>query len=182
MTLLQSFNNVDELNSYFINTLNSSHMIHLTADNIHNYQQNYPTIDQSHVNHILNNETSSYYFYNSSKTNYRKVVHSKVPASLYARFYKALKAHNYIVDANAIFVLINYHQPFAQSFLDQLSVNINFSQKTFSQIADQFDDLISDNQFYISYINSLEQKYLDLLIENQSLKNQINNAKLSTWY
>lgn len=177
MTVIKSFNDLDHINSYYKESLKS--MILITSDNISEFVTTYS------ISAFPSNDsytTTPHYLYIGSKTSYRKEIHPNIPNVLYKKFYSALKSSQHILEAKGSHVLVQ-DKPIDQSVFDSINTESKIDdQKLLNQLLDNFSNINSDNQYYINYIVSLEEKYQELVKENQDLREQIYNAKISTWY
>ena len=62
------------------------------------------------------------------------------------------------------------------------NLGLDQNQKVLNQLIDNFSNVSADNQFYIDYIKLLESKFDAIVFENENLKTQVYNTKISTWY
>lgn len=181
MTLVTSFSDLHHLSSYFKSSLKNSSVFQLTSENIDNYIQSLP-IESVNRDMVIAYENSPYYIFPFSKSLYRKIVHPDLPNALYKRFYSSLKSSNNILEANGSWVIL-FDTPIEQQTFDQLASAVAIdNQKVLNQLMDNFSNAMSDNDYYISYIATLEKKCLALQQENSDLKSQLHNAKITTWY
>lgn len=179
MTVIRSFADLDHINNYYKLSLNHPSMILLSQDNLSSLISTYSLSAFSDNSDYLHN---SYYLYPASKTVFRKELHSNIPNVLYKNFYTTLKHSGHIVAATGTYVLL-VDKPIDQSIFNVLKVESKIDDhKVLNQLLDNFSNITSDNEYYINYIASLEKKYQDTLAENEQLKNQLYNTKISTWY
>lgn len=173
MTVIRSFDTLEHLNSYYKDSLKHSSIIPLTQENLSSFLP------------LSNNDsylTTSHFIYPHSKTSYRKTIHSFIPNVLYKRFYSSLKSSGHIVEATGSYVILCDKQ-IEQSVYNSIQIESHIdNQKVLNQLLDNFSNIVSDNEYYLSYISSLEEKYKLIVEENEDLKNQLYNTKISTWY
>lgn len=181
MNVIHRFDNVDHINSYMNDRINNFPFVQLTADNIQQYAETY-SMNPSLIHDVQNTTDTSFYIYIGSKTTYRKTVHSFIPNVLYKRMYNSFKLNGYIREANGTHVIIHL-KPVTQDVYDDITITSDLdNQKVLNQLIDNFSNVSADNQYYIDYIKSLEQRCQELAAENENLKSQIFSAKISTWY
>jgi hypothetical protein len=181
MTVIRSFTDLNHLSNYFRQSLSHPCVDQLTADNIQSYTATYP-ITSINTETFQSLEVSPYYIYQGSKTAYRKNVHSYIPNVLYKRFYTTLKSTSNILEATGSYVILQ-NKPIEQATYDIINAQASIdNQKVLAQLLDNFSNVTLDNDYYVSYIISLEEKYALVIQENEDLKNQLYNTKISTWY
>lgn len=181
MTVIHRFNNVDHINSYMTNIINNFPLVQLTADNIQQYAETY-SMNPSLIHDVQQAVDTSFYIYIGSKTTYRKTVHSFIPNVLYKRMYNTFKINGYIREANATHVIVHL-KPITENVYNDITTTSDLdNQKVLNQLIDNFSNVSADNQYYIDYIKTLEQRCLELADENENLKSQVFSAKISTWY
>lgn len=179
MTVIRSFDGLDHLNAYYKDSLNHSLMTQITQENLSSFLVSYPITAFSDNENYLH---TPHYIYCNSKTSYRKNIHSFIPNVLYKKFYSSLKSSGHILEATGSHVLL-CDKPIEQSIYISIQTQSQIdNQKVLSQLLDNFSNIVSDNEYYLAYISSLEEKYKVVIEENEHLKNQLYNTKISTWY
>lgn len=181
MTVIHRFNDVDHINSYLVDSINNFPFVQLTPENIQQYAETY-SMNPSLIHDVQIEVKPSFYIFIGSKTTYRKTVHSFIPNVLYKRMYNAFKINGYIREANGTHVIVRLKPVTQELYNDITSISDLDNQKVLNQLIDNFSNVSADNQYYIDYIKSLEQKCEELIIENENLKNQVFNTKIATWY
>jgi hypothetical protein len=183
MTIIHRFSDLLELNNYISSSISEHSMIQLNLNNIQEYAERF-SLSPSLIHDIQNNNDNliTYHLYIGSKTSYRKNVHSDIPNVLYKKIYNCFKLNGYIREANGTCVVLCL-KPITQEVYDQISHSSDLdNQKVLNQLIDNFSNVSADNQYYIDYIKALENKCDILSFENENLKTQIHNTKISTWY
>jgi len=183
MTIIHRFSDLSELNNYISSSIYNHSMVQLHVDNIQEYAERF-SLSPSLIHDIQNTnyDLITYHLYVGSKTSYRKNVHSQIPNVLYKRIYNAFKLNGYIREANGSCVVLCL-KPISQEVYDHISYSSDLdNQKVLNQLIDNFSNVSADNQFYIDYIKLLESKFDALVFENENLKTQVYNTKISTWY
>lgn len=183
MNIIHRFNDLDHLTSYMAISVTNEKMIHLTPENIQEYAETF-SMNPSLIHDVQNNtdQLIKYYLYPGSKTNYRKTIHSFIPNVLYKKIYNAFRINGYIREANGTHVIACI-KPITAEVYNEISSSSDLdNQKVLNQLIDNFSNVSADNQYFLDYIKNLETKYSLILSENQDLKDQIYNSKLSNWY
>ena len=183
MTIIHRFSDLHELNNYILSSIHNHSMVQLHVNNIQEYAERF-SLSPSLIHDIQNSsyDLITYHLYIGSKTSYRKNVHSDIPNVLYKKIYNCFKLNGYIREANGTCVVLCL-KPITQEVYDQISHSSDLdNQKVLNQLIDNFSNVSADNQYYIDYIKALESKCDILSFENENLKTQIHNTKISTWY
>ena len=183
MTIIHRFSDLHELNNYISSSIHNDSMVQLHVNNIQEYAERF-SLSPSLIHDIQNSsyDLITYHLYIGSKTSYRKNVHSNIPNVLYKKIYNCFKLNGYIREANGTCVALCL-KPITQEIYDQISYSSDLdNQKVLNQLIDNFSNVSADNQFYIDYIKLLESKFDAIVFENENLKTQVYNTKISTWY
>jgi len=181
MTVIRSFSSLEHLTDYYQSSFNSD-FISVTSDTISAYSTDNQPDWVDIVSSSFSSNSFTHYVYPHSKTIYRKNVHPRIPNVLYKRFWNSLKTFDYVIKATASFVVL-VDRPFTQEFYQSLTIaqEIDIS-KALSEILKQYNNDSSDIEYYLSYIQNLENTNTLLQQENAQLKEQILNSRISTWY
>lgn len=187
--MIQRFTDINHLYNYYCKTFYSEHpdrtIIHPGSDSEDKISQLvslYPTLEQSIADVRQNYSDSDIVVYCISKTSYRKSIHPDLPNALYKRYFNALKNHGYITLANGFFVILNFRELTQDLYHEITSTYDIDTNKVLSELLKSITDQASDLEYYTDYIQKLEKQNAALLAENEDLKSQILNTKLSTWY
>lgn len=190
MNIIINFNSLESLNDYWMQSFNNiDNSVTLNPvdirPSIHNgmLQLSYPNVVFSPklINSLQNTDRQHCYI-PLSKSNYRKVVHPDLPDSLYKRLYSVLKNNNYIVDAIGSYVVL-IKEPLTQDIYDCFQViheeNI---KKTLDYLLDKLDSTEKDRDYYLEYIDSLNEKIKQLEDKLVKADEMLFNKSITTWY
>lgn len=179
MTVIHFFADYQHLTTYINQSVLNSSTIKLDSSNVQHYVELY-ALSPSYIEEVTSQPP--YYLFLGSKTSYRKFVHPYLPNVLYKKMYNVFKNNNVIKEATGSIVLISPNL-ITQQVFDQIAVTSDLDNlKILNQVMDTFSNATADNQYYIDYIKSLEQKHSDLQKECEELRQQVSNNKLITWY
>lgn len=180
MNVINSFVDLHHFTNYINQSVLTSSTVKLDSTNVQEYVESY-SMSPSYIDEV-SSEPFPYYLFLGSKTVYRKTVHQYLPNVLYKRMYNVLKNNSIIKEANGTVVLLCL-KPFTESLFNEISSTSDLDNlKVLNQVIDSFSNATADNQYYIDYIKSLEQRHFDLQKECDNLRQQVNNSKLTTWY
>jgi len=195
--IISKFNDLQNLNEYYLNSFNSDKIFPLTAvhfallkngmhsligedgtaDNTSTQIQEW--ISENNINLEDYTPLPNTYFYLGSKTNYRNEIHPFVVDSTYKKLYTSLKKHSYISEANGTYVILRK---------DQLMLDVYNETQIPEPNLDLLENILLEFKSmrqYVKYYDALVKNLL-LLIEEKdetiiSLSNKISDDQLSSW-
>lgn len=194
MTLVTSFQSLEDLNTYYYNSfdIDSNNIkIDLSEHNFSSadaFLQHYSQVSFSQKIYnfisvqIANTHTGTYYYFPFSKTMFRRIIHPDIPESMYKRFYKALTTNSYIIEATTSHIFIE-KKPLTEPMFKYITwLDIDDGTHLLENISTIFTSILEDNKYYISKIRDLEHSQSKLTDEIQNLHNQIYNNSITTWH
>lgn len=196
MTLVTSFQSLEDLNTYYYNSfdVNIDHVkINLSDHNFtsaEEFFEHYPQISfsQKIYNFISvqlangQSNSSTFYYFPISKTNFRKTVHPDIPESIYKRLYKALTTNSYIIEASAFHIFIE-RKPLTEPIFKYVTwLDLHDGTQLLENVTTIFSSILEDNKYYVAKIRELEDYQQNLYNQINDLQNQIYNNSITTWH
>lgn len=181
MTIIHKFTDLDHLNQYLQDCITQSNMIPLTPQNVQELGETY-MMSASFIDAVVQGYLPGYYLYVGSKASFKDAVHPNLPSGLYKRLFSVLKSYDFILEATISRVIVD-SKKVTPLVYEQLMLPYNIDNKDLlSQLSDAHSLLSNDNKYYIQYIATLEEQCHLLQQEIQSLREQLIDSKIVTWY
>lgn len=190
MPIILNFDSLDSANTYWLESFNRiPNSIIIDPQQIRNqYAMGIHAINYANVNFSskfvssFNSVDDPHCYAFISKSNYRKIVHSDLPESLFKRFYNSLKDKGYIVDASTVHVIL-LTKPLTQELYDSFQNTYSTDIKsTLESLLDRIEFAEKDSQYYLKYIENLEQKCKTLENDIDQARQDLVNRNMTTWY
>lgn len=190
MSIILNFDSLDSANTYWLESFNRiPNYISINPQDIRPLYSldlhilNYPTLTFSpkFISSFTTND-DTHCFLSISKINYRRIVHSDLPDSLYKRFFNSLKNHGYVVDSSTSYIIL-LHKPLTEDLYNSLQVVYSSDIKsTLDSLLDRMESHEKDTQYYLNYIQDLHLKCKTLETDLDQARQDLVNRNMTTWY